>query len=244
VWGWRVLDADTIPEQLARLIAAKHPNVTVYNFGIEGATVAHELKVLRKFRKVYGIDQVIFYTGGNDVFGRYLDVSGGTKQRFDAVNGLASFEVVKAMARFMQSLTEPSLAHVAEMQDKVRAYVRANNSLRAGLMAADQYCRSNGLRCDFVLQPLLFTRARPVGPEIRNLQNFRRFLIGFDVAAHAMYRDALSAVPANRIHDFSGIFDNVSKPVLVDSAHVNELGNSIVAARIADTVTIGSELEK
>ncbi len=241
VWGWRVLDADTIPGQLARLIAAKHPDVTIYNFGIEGATIAQELSVLRKFRTAYGIDQVIFYTGANDVFSLYLDVAGGMKQRFDAINGLASFELVKTAARFMQTLTEPSPAVVAQMQDKVRSRVRDNNPLRAGLMAADQYCRSTGLRCDFVLQPLLFTRAHPVGPELRLVQMFRRLYPGFGVAAHAMYRDVLSAFPASRIHDLSGIFDNVAAPVLMDNVHLNERGNHIAAARLADTVTVGPE---
>src|SRR5262249_1292019 len=38
VWGWRVLDPDTIPGQLQRLRSSA--NVTFYNFGIEGATAA------------------------------------------------------------------------------------------------------------------------------------------------------------------------------------------------------------
>lgn len=241
VWGWRVFDADTIPGQLARLIAAKHPDVTVYNFGIEGATIAQELSVLRQFGKTYGIDQVIFYTGANDIFGLYLNVAGGMKERFDAVNGLTSFELVKTAARFMQTLTEPSPAVVAQMEDKVRSRVRDGNPLRAGLMAADQYCQSAGLRCDFVLQPLLFTRARPVGPEVRLVQMFRRLYPGFEVAAHAMYRDALSALPAGRVHDLSGIFDKVAEPLLMDNVHLNERGNQIAAARLADAVTIGPE---
>ena len=46
-WGWRVLDADTIPVRLqAALRRAGHANVTVYNFGIEGATLKAELALL------------------------------------------------------------------------------------------------------------------------------------------------------------------------------------------------------
>lgn len=241
VWGWRVVDADTIPRQLARLTAAKNPDVTIYNFGIEGATIAQELAVLRQFRETYGIDQVIFYTGANDVFGLYLDVAGGKKQRFNAVNGLASFELVKTAARFMQSMARPSPEAVAQMEDKVRSRVSGNNSLRAGLAAAEEYCRSTQLRCDFVLQPMLFTRAHPVGPEARLVQMFGRLYPGFQVAAQAMYAGALSAVPAHRIHDLSGIFDNLSEPVVMDTVHLNERGNQIAAARLADTVTIGPE---
>src|SRR4029077_15661979 len=38
-------------------------NISVYNFGIESAEIANELALLRQFRDLYSIDQVIFYTG-------------------------------------------------------------------------------------------------------------------------------------------------------------------------------------
>lgn len=241
VWGWRVVDADTIPEQLARLVTAKHPDVTVFNFGIEGATIAQELAVLRQFRETYGIDQVIFYTGANDVFGVYLDVAGGKKQRVDATSGVASFELVKTTARFMQTMTDTPPAVVGEMEQKLLARVRERNPLRAGVEAADQYCKTAGLRCDVVLQPMLFTRAHPVGPEARLVQMFRRLYPGFNATADAMYRGALSALPNARIRDLSGIFDHSAEPVLMDNVHLNERGNRIVAARLAGTVTLGPE---
>ena len=49
MYGWRVLDADTIPAQLQGLIRVPGKKVTVYNFGIEGATLERELALLRRF---------------------------------------------------------------------------------------------------------------------------------------------------------------------------------------------------
>jgi hypothetical protein len=67
VWGAYVLDVDTIPVQLQQLLdRSGHHDISVYNFGIEAIDIAGELAVLRRFRELYSIDQVIFYTGGND----------------------------------------------------------------------------------------------------------------------------------------------------------------------------------
>src|SRR5262245_33623046 len=63
-FGWRVRDADTIPVQVQERIQERGlSNVTVYNFGIDSAVVADELALLKRFRTVYDIDQVIFQIG-------------------------------------------------------------------------------------------------------------------------------------------------------------------------------------
>src|SRR5262245_18310830 len=63
-FGWRVRDADTIPVQVQEQFHERGlSNVTVYNFGIDSAVVADELELLKRFRKVYDIDQVIFQIG-------------------------------------------------------------------------------------------------------------------------------------------------------------------------------------
>ena len=67
-WGWRVGDEDTIAAQLARALQRHgYKNVSVYNFGIEGAELKSELALLKRFKEIYAIDQAIFYTGGNNV---------------------------------------------------------------------------------------------------------------------------------------------------------------------------------
>ncbi len=73
VYGWRLLDTDTLPVLVQQALRRNHPNVTVYNFGIEGATMARELALLKRFHKHYEIDEVVFYTGGNDVTDSYVE---------------------------------------------------------------------------------------------------------------------------------------------------------------------------
>ena len=240
VWGWRVLDADTIPVQLQKLARGTNPKVSVYNFGIEGATLKEELVVLKRVRDAYGIDQAIFYTGGNDALLTYLDMAGaGRKNLFDAPAGLTSFELIKATTRFAQTMSEPSATEIDRLKADMLPRVQRANSLQAGLKAADDYCSTTELRCEFVLQPLLFTRAHPVGPELRLVRTFRRLYPGFAALAEAMYRDARAALPPGRLHDLTAIFDGLSEPVFTDNIHVNELGNHVAAERIRATLTLG-----
>lgn len=71
-WGWHVVDADTIPVRLQEILRRDgHANVTVYNFAIGGATLKQELALLKHFRDIYAIDQVLFYTGGNVAYLSY-----------------------------------------------------------------------------------------------------------------------------------------------------------------------------
>jgi lysophospholipase L1-like esterase len=240
VWGWRVLDADTIPVQLQQLVQADNPNVTFYNFGIEGATVAQELALLKNFRDVYGIDQVIFYTGANDALKAYMDMAGAQRKALvDALTGLASFELVKAANRFgqMHSYRSPAALHALERDMLTR--LPAFNGLHAGLLAADRYCNATGLRCDFLLQPILFKRSHPVGPAIRLALTYQRLYPGFSTVADEMYRDALAAAPARRIHDLSDVFGDFTRPVFTDHVHVNEAGNRVAAAHIHATIPVG-----
>jgi hypothetical protein len=241
VWGWRVLDADTIPAQLQQLTHARNPNLTFYSFGIEGATLAQELAVLRQFRDIYGIDQVIFYTGANDALSAYLGMSGAQDIRlFDASTGLTSFELVKAATRLVRTASEPSAAMLDKLEREMLPMLERDNRFRAGLAEAEDYCSATGLRCDFLLQPLLFTRSIPIGPEQRLLTTFRRLFPGLAPVAAQMYRDARAALPPSQIQDLSDMFDGIAAPVFTDNVHVNEVGNRIVAERIRATVPFGS----
>ena len=82
VFGWGVFDADTIPAQLATVLHRHgRTNLSVYNFGIDSAGIDQERALLEQFATIYGIDQVIFYTGGNDATLTYLTELGGPFSR-------------------------------------------------------------------------------------------------------------------------------------------------------------------
>ncbi len=228
VWGWRVLDADTIPMLLQDALRQRGANVTVYNFGIEGATLGAELGLLRRFRDTYDIDQVIFYTGGNDTvqsWTHWQDAPTGLHQLISHTNG---FELVKTARRLFASAAPP-----AAPQNEAGP----PETLRPSIQNADAYCAQAALRCDFVLQPLIFS-CKACGGKLA--PNIARIYSGIGEAARRTYDNALRDGPAGRITDFGGVFDGVTQPLFMDMIHLNEDGNRRVAERLATTVRYGS----
>jgi lysophospholipase L1-like esterase len=230
-FGWRMRDADTIPVQVQeRLHERGLSNVTIYNFGIDSAVVADELKLLKRFRKVYDIDQVIFLTGTNDVTLNYMDVATPPDGFAGLIVGVNAFELVKFIGRLRASQGSSDL--LQKLDNELLPSVARRNSLLDGLIAADEYCRVSALRCDFVLQPVLLSRRTPIGPEIRLARTLREVYPRYDALFTTMYRTAESAgLP---VHNSSDVFDQSAEPYFIDVTHLNEAGNRRLAARIAE----------
>jgi hypothetical protein len=235
VWGWRVWDVDTISVQLQQLFDRNgHHNISVYNFGIESAEIANELALLRQFRELYSIDQVIFYTGANDATQRYMEAMTPPGTRPPSLLGAdTSFELIKVITRLQAKfISEGFLAHIdAEVLPKLRQ----NNSLIIGMAEARTYCRQERLQCEFVLQPMLLLRKNPSGPEIALAKSLKQLEPRYDVALGMIYQAARNN--STDVYDFSNMFDGSRQPLFVDAVHVNEPANRIIAERLA---TIGA----
>lgn len=229
-YGWGVHDADTIPALLQDKIHIPGRKVTVYNFGIEGASLAQEIALLRRFRDVYGIDQVIFYTGANNGIMRYMARSDSAEGLGVATAQTTGFELIKA-ARRLVALTFDRATPVDEHD---AASVARTNLLRQGVATARAYCDGTGLRCDFFLQPLVFNcKACQHSPLARAIS---RVYPKMDLLIEWMYADALANGPPGHIVDFRDAFDQTTQPIFADLVHVNELGNQLIADRIAKFV--------
>src|SRR5262252_776744 len=219
VWGAYVLDVDTIPVQLQQLLdRSGHHDISVYNFGIETIGIANELAVLRRFRELYSIDQVIFYTGGNDATQSYLKAITPPETRpprlLDGGNSLELIKVIRALqARFIK----PSEGFLAHLDAEVLPKLRQNNSLIIGMAEARTYCRQQKLQCEFVLQPMLLLRKNPVGPEIALARSVKQLEPRWDVVLQMIYQAARNS--GADVHDFSNIFDGSTQPLFVDNAH-------------------------
>jgi lysophospholipase L1-like esterase len=235
-WGWEVLDADTIQSQLQNILRTRGlGKVTVYNFAVGGRVIRNELDYIKHFHQTYGIDQVIFYTGGNDATYSYVRQF----QQKEAVSGLATWELIKTAKRLQARLFPPTAEVLAELDRDVLPRLLSANPIRVGVLAADAYCREAGIRCDFVLQPLLATRKSSTGWEREMQHTLLRLYPRFEVAARQMYADAMQAGPRGRVHDFTTAFDGTNADLFADAIHVNEAGNRMVAERIADAVQFG-----
>jgi hypothetical protein len=234
-WGWRVLDADTIAARLQEALHRQgHPNIVVYNFGIEIAAMAEELDLLRRFRDLYSIDQTVFYTGGNDAI-HYLRAA--TPQRPHLVGGPHAFELIKVAHRLSARFLAPDAALLDKMDNEVLPRLARTNSLRSGIDAATANCRTAAMRCDFMLQPTLLARSTPVGPEVAITRTLKQFHPRYDAVTATIYRSAHELGPT--VHDLSALFDGSAGPVFVDAIHTNEAGYRLAAARIAAIIAPG-----
>jgi lysophospholipase L1-like esterase len=235
VWGWRVRDANTIPVQLQNILRhGGHPNVSVYNFGIEGATLKAELALLERFRETYSIDQVLFYTGGNNAIDAYIS---RVRNRSGPWNSeLATFELVKALVRFQAVHSEPSPQTLHWLDTEVLAAALKNNTLRREMAAAVDYCRRTALHCDFALQPMLLQRKVLSGTDAAMARAFRRVYPRFGELTERLYQEALADGPTGHVFDLTAIFDKSAQPVFQDLIHLNEAGNHIAAEQIAPIV--------
>src|SRR5262249_26087544 len=100
----RMRDAHTVPVQVQKKFYQRGlSNVTVYNFGIDSAVVADELTLLKRFRKTYDIDQVIFLTGANDVTFNYMSVASPSDGFAGLIVGINTFELLKFVGRLKAS---------------------------------------------------------------------------------------------------------------------------------------------
>ena len=230
VWGTYVRDADTIPAQLARALHARgYDKVTVYNFGIEGVQLANELALLERFRDVYALDQVVFYTGGNDVLRAYYD----RLPSANAWTGFISLELVKAAGRLAAKLRPSGPTLDAAERERMRGANRLIDAMRA----AAAYCGEQRLACDVVLQPWLISRAQPVGPETRLKPAVEVNYPGLAELWDAIYAGALDDAGAgDHTVDLRAGLDDVRSPIFADMVHLNEIGNAAIAQRLVAIV--------
>jgi lysophospholipase L1-like esterase len=231
-YGWRVFDADTIPAKLQDAIRLPGKKVTVYNFGIEGASLEREIALVQRLRDAYALDQVLFYTGANDVILRYMNRSDSTEGLGVLTAQTTGFELIKAARRLLAL----SFDLPAPVDQDDAASVARTNSLRERIAAARSYCDGTGLRCHFFLTPLIFTckstfcRQSPMAGAVARVYPRMDRLMGW------MYADALSHVPSEQIGDLRDAFDQANQPIYTDFVHVNEEGNRLIAERIANVV--------
>ena len=229
-FGWRVRDSDTIPFQVQQLLRKRGlSDVTVYNFGIDSASLRDELALLKRFQKTYEIDQVIFLTGANDVTFTFMSIANPSDALGSLIAGVNAFELLKVIGRLKASASSELLER---LDNELLPKIGEHNSLLDGLIAADRYCRESALRCDFALQPVLLMRKTLIEPEVRVAQTLRQLYPRYDQLFTTMYRIALnSGLP---VHDTSNVFDGSIAPYFIDVAHLNEAGNHRLAERVSE----------
>ncbi|MEW5727594.1 MAG: hypothetical protein AB1918_07190 [Pseudomonadota bacterium] len=223
-WGWRVADDETLAAHLQRVF---HDHglihVTVFNFGIESAVLAEEVALLKAFRERYGIDEVIFYTGGNDGWAMF---SKWTGYRPQSHKGVMSFLSQLSTVRAALALASPAVRLPG--RPSVAAHSLFKSQVGGALAEAADYCRAGGLACDVMLQPWVHHKA-PLHPResaLRDNSNRAFGPLGEFLDHHYSQYFVDATIP---VHDLRHSLDGLDVPVFGDMIHVNGQGNARIA---------------
>jgi hypothetical protein len=175
--------------------------------------------------------------GKGDVIATYIGAA--NKRSGPLAGNAATFELIKVAMRLRAMWNEPSAQVLQWLDDEMLPAALKDDTLRPAISEADSYCSTSKLRCDFVLQPMMYERRSHSGAEALMMQTLARVYPRIDVLTARMFADAMQAGPADRMHDFAHIFDGTEQPFFLDFVHLNEAGSRIAAEQIAPIVVPG-----
>lgn len=251
MWGWGAPDGGTIPAHLQRGLEAAHAGpVCVRNLGETAWVSSQELvQLVLALRDGERPDLVIFYDGVNDTLAAHQAGRAGPHQNLPRI--AAHFESGRApLLRFLADLTTVRLAHhwlglpapargdrsPAETEALAAEVVRTYLGV---VEVASALAASRGFEARFFWQPYLSAGDKPLAPiEAAMLDGHLDWAMDPDPAPYSLF-DAvyrrLAEVDDPRIHDLSGVFDDVEEAVWIDPwGHVTPRGNEIVTARMLE----------
>ncbi len=246
VFGTAQADFQTIPFLLEIRLRKEFPkrNIRVFNLGIEGYTIEREFSLARRIIEQVRPDLLIFYHGWNDISMAY-HINYADLSPFDQED-----ETIFAKKQDNFPLPEAIMA-VSErvwMRISGRTWKEEPDLIRRKelfiqkypdhLRKIQTYFKKQSVPALFVVQPTLATRKKRTVRE----QSFadiieRRFPGHLDFVRQCVA--ALRNTPEfndGAIHDASDLFDGYEDELFRDLAHVNEIGNTMVAERLADII--------
>jgi lysophospholipase L1-like esterase len=262
VWGTGARDSGTIPSRIAAEMYQKGIPVDVTNMGETGYVSTQELISLElELRKGNLPDLVVFYDGVNDTFAAYQQREAGIPQnefnrakefnltqinrrndlRYvvlqEELHALSMFRFVRGAARRLglPAARRPATdgrEERARLADQVVSLYKQNIKLASAL--ADKY----GFHLVAYWQPTILDKKRQTPYEAKIRAALSANLADcFDQTYQSMRREARTDSTLPAVNDISNIFADVSEPIFIDSWHLGERGNQMVAERIAQNLS-------
>jgi len=265
LWGTGARDSMTIPAILATELANKGITAEVTNFGESGYVNTQEfIGLLLELQKEKIPDLVIFYDGVNDTFSAYQQgVAGVPQNEFNRVtefnlltpanraklwfvafrNTLHDLSTVKFLEGLFRRLgvipqrgavrasavVSSQVDHDALAHDVVANY---KNSIKMVNALANQY----GFKGFFYWQPTIFQKIHLTEYESWWRQDGRPMELFF-LKTYALVQQSIGTQETNApVRDLSLIFSDVREPLYVDWFHLAELGNTLIAKKMASDV--------
>jgi len=242
IWSAEVPDSLTICSILQRKINNAEFKARVYNAGVPAATVRQQKDKLEEYFKIVEDDLVVFYDGINDIStGVYLGVEAmsGFVPGFNAPPTFLVRQIIKlkkysATVRYFykklnsnhklkKNRIDPTSKFYCEIIESVNDYVHSRNG--------DFY---------HFFQPSLFTKGKLNNYEKEQLIKREEFFRPGLELAHRMtvpyMEDCLKNFSFST--NLKACLDKMENSPYLDSSHVNEIANEIIASHIFNKIKI------
>jgi lysophospholipase L1-like esterase len=214
----------TVPSLLQAELRERGKSYEVLNFGVPGARAVHQLARLRTVQ-LRPTDVVVFYDGGNDAWQIYEQIRDEHAAATPRRQIRRALELVERRSRVLfNAFLSDRLMYIDRDSIVRRSRDRVTEAWSTPVEEARREVESAGARFLHVLQPHLFTYAR----------SSARGPMGEDIAA--VYRALQSAVVGTEDVDATGVFDASTTSPYLDWVHLEDDGNRVIAATLADVI--------
>lgn len=253
----------TIPAILARELANKGITAEVTNFGESGYVNTQELiALLLELQHEKIPDLVIFYDGVNDTFSAYQQgIAGLTQNEYNratelgltapanraklwsvafrnTLHELSTVKLLEGLFRrlgVIQQRSVVSTSAVVSSQDYDAlahdVVAKYENNIKMVNALAKQY----GFKGLFYWQPTIFQKKHLTEYESSARQDVQPMEL-FLVKTYALVQQSGTHGTDSQVRDLSLIFSDVREPLYVDWCHLAELGNTLIAKKMASDV--------
>ena len=244
MWGEGARDAQTIPSQLAKLLAESGLPVVAQNYAQTGYVSRQDLILFQAQLAQGNLPRLaLFYQGFNDVFSAWLQGLVGIPLReSQRVSDVEAGRLLRSGQPVLQlpaaDLRQYDWSLVAETGATAEAIAESWLANRRLIRAS---AAEFGVSVFFVWQPALFAKTALTPTEAGILAQLDEELPGFvelyrDVTA--ILRDEALAESWEDLVFLTDVFRDHSGEIFFDRVHINEVGNMIVAqALLQDLAT-------
>ena len=233
-------DEYTIPFELEKLLKEKQVDIEVINAGISSITSFEELYYIKEKLVNYAPNMIIVYDGVNDIF--YKKIS---EQKI-----LNEEEEIKNYQRYLRTpvvfyrnillpvinseiLDSPGKNIQHELYDETVS----NKITLLWEKRMTEFCKistENNFESIVIIQPALYTGKKPLSDFEKSI--YEKNTHG-EKTFEKIIQNSRNLNSCSLVLDFSNVFENISDGVYFDQVHVNNMGNKIIAKKIADEIS-------
>lgn len=243
-WGWGVRDNYTIPSLVGKHLYQDFGiNSNIINYGMLGYVHSQEIVELYKTLRSHKVpDVVVFYDGLNDVFSTYQNGYPGLSQnesnRQEAFNQSDSEKLLNLVLKhsstfeIIRDIFSKKYTEMKKNQNFPDYIARSTlETYKQNLKFVQSLSAGYGFKPFFYWQPVIFNKPR-LTPFEYKMKHFHDYASIYFLEANKL----ANQIKLPNFYDISNTFENISQPVYIDTWHLSEEGNNMIAARIAKDI--------